>query len=552
MDERNESFMELKESAGVMTEGTYPQAGEGYTKPSAKATKKGKNKKKKFPVWAIVLIILVVLGCVGGVIVKNAMQSMQTAMKDAMDQMGSDDLYEVEKIDIEQEISTTGTTIGLEENAYTSPVTAKVDEINVELGQTVHKGDVLLTYDTEDLGDNLAKVKIQARSERAASNESVEAANKAAGKASTADSKAKKINKQVKSLKDDVEELNDEVVSKQDELTDAQEKNAKIEAANEAAKAEAKEKYNAKVAEAIEKGESTENITTEEVKQEALIDTKAIQNELRDLNKQLNKKTEKLTEKQSDLAEQKSISSANKEVSVSDSTKAQISAANELSEMNVNDAQEAYDEGVAGIVAEADGVITNIGATKGAYVNETQTLFTYIDAEQIGVQFTISKDNLGSIVPGQKARVVIGSRQYEGVVDYVSRVASQEAGIGGQSSTGGSIQGKISINNPDENLFIGVSAKVYVFVGRSEQTFGVPYEALNTDIKGDYVYVVDKDNKIQRKDVTIGIYSDEYYEITEGIEEGDKVIKNVTKDMKPGDDYIPENAAMTGLPGMTQ
>lgn len=552
MDERNESFMELKESAGVMTEGTYPQAEGGYTKPSAKEMKKGKNKKKKFPVWAIVLIILVVLGCVGGVIVKNAMQSMQTAMKDAMDQMGSDDLYEVEKIDIEQEISTTGTTIGLEENAYTSPVTAKVDEINVELGQTVHKGDVLLTYDTEDLGDNLAKVKIQARSERAASNESVEAANKAAGKASTADSKVKKINKQVKSLKDDVEELNDEVVSKQDELTDAQEKNAKIEAANEAAKAEAKEKYNAKVAEAIEKGESTENITTEEVKQEALIDTKAIQNELRDLNKQLNKKTEKLTEKQSDLAEQKSISSANKEVSVSDSTKAQISAANELSEMNVNDAQEAYDEGVAGIVAEADGVITNIGATKGAYVNETQTLFTYIDAEQIGVQFTISKDNLGSIVPGQKARVVIGSRQYEGVVDYVSRVASQEAGIGGQSSTGGSIQGKISINNPDENLFIGVSAKVYVFVGRSEQTFGVPYEALNTDIKGDYVYVVDKDNKIQRKDVTIGIYSDEYYEITEGIEEGDKVIKNVTKDMKPGDDYIPENAAMTGLPGMTQ
>lgn len=550
MDERNENIMEFKEAVGVMTEGNASQQGFDYVN-SAKATKK-KGKKKKFPVWAIVLIILLVLGVVFAVVVKNAMGKMQTAMKDAMEQTGDEDLYTVEKIDIEQEISTSGTTIGIEENAYTSPVNAKVNDINVEVGQTIHKGDVLLTFDTEDLGDNLAKVKIQARSERAASNESFEAANKAAGKANKADSKAKKINKQVKSLKDDVEELNDEVVSKQDELTDAQEKNAKIEAANEAAKVEAKEKYNAKVAEAIEKGESTENITTEEVKQEALIDTKKIQNELRELNKELNKKTEKLTEKQTDLAEQKSISSANKEVSVSDSTKAQVSAANELSEMNVNDAQEAYDDGVAGIVAEEDGVVTAIGATKGAYVSETQTLFTYIDADQIGVQFTISKDNLGSIVPGQKARVVIGSKQYEGVVDYVSRVAAQEAGLTGQSATGGSIQGKITINNPDENLFIGVSAKVYVFVGKSEQTFGVPYEALNTDIKGDYVYVVDKDNKIQRKDVTIGIYSDEYYEIIDGIEEGDKVIRNVTKDMKPGDEYVPGSAAMPGMPGMMQ
>jgi multidrug efflux pump subunit AcrA (membrane-fusion protein) len=124
--------------------------------------------------------------------------------------------------------------------------------------------------------------------------------------------------------------------------------------------------------------------------------------------------------------------------------------------------------------------------------------------------------------------------------------AYQAAGTG---SSGGNIQGKIVINNPDENLYIGISAKVYIFVGKSEGTLAVPYEALNTDIDGDYVYVVDKDNKIQRKDVKIGIFSDEYYEITEGIEEGDKVIREVTKDMKPGDEYVPQ-AAMPNMMGM--
>ena len=554
MDERNEITTELKETVGVITgESSVSSEGEATGSVSSGGKTGRRRKKKKIPAWVIVLIIAAIIGgtVVLGFAIKNGMQKMQTAMEEAMDNMSGDDLYVVEKTDVEQEIATSGTTIGLEEDAYTSPVTAKVDDIRVEVGQTIHKGEVLLTYDTSDLGDNLAKVKIQAQSERAASNESLEAASKAAGKADTAETKAKKLKKQINSLKKEVEDLNDDVVSKQDELAEAQEKNAKAEAANEAAKAEAKEKAAAKALDAAEKGEAAENITTEAVKEEALIDTKEIQNELRGLNKELTKKTEKLTEKQTELAEQNSIASANKEVTVSDSTKAQISAARELSDMNINDAQEAYDEGMAGITARTDGIISSVQIVKGSYASETQTLLTIIDADQIGVSFTISKDDLGSVKPNQKVRVVIGNNQYDGFVEYISRVASTDSAYqaAGTGSSGGNIQGKIVINNPDENLYIGISAKVYIFVGKSEGTLAVPYEALNTDIDGDYVYVVDKDNKIQRKDVKIGIFSDEYYEITEGIEEGDKVIREVTKDMKPGDEYVPKTA-MPNMMGM--
>lgn len=554
MDERNEITTELKETVGVITgESSVSSEGEATGNVSSGGKTGRRRKKKKVPTWVIVLIIAAIIGgtVVLGFAIKNGMQKMQTAMEEAMDNMSGDDLYVVEKTDVEQEIATSGTTIGLEEDAYTSPVTAKVDDIRVEVGQTIHKGEVLLTYDTSDLGDNLAKVKIQAQSERAASNESLEAASKAAGKADTAETKAKKLKKQINSLKKEVEDLNDDVVSKQDELAEAQEKNAKAEAANEAAKAEAKEKAAAKALDAAEKGEAAENITTEAVKEEALIDTKEIQNELRGLNKELTKKTEKLTEKQTELAEQNSIASANKEVTVSDSTKAQISAARELSDMNINDAQEAYDEGMAGITARTDGIISSVQIVKGSYASETQTLLTIIDADQIGVSFTISKDDLGSVKPNQKVRVVIGNNQYDGFVEYISRVASTDSAYqaAGTGSSGGNIQGKIVINNPDENLYIGISAKVYIFVGKSEGTLAVPYEALNTDIDGDYVYVVDKDNKIQRKDVKIGIFSDEYYEITEGIEEGDKVIREVTKDMKPGDEYVPKTA-MPNMMGM--
>lgn len=562
MNSNYENDNELKEKAGIIEGSDVEAAGndisgnseEGGRKPNNQKNRKYHKKKsgKKMPKWGVALIIVAVIAVVVGLgySMSQSIKQFQTAMKDAADEMGSDDLYVVEKVDVEQEIATSGTTIGLEEDAYTSPVTAKVDDIRVEVGQTIHKGEVLITYDASELGDNLAKVKIQAESERAASNESFEAANKAAGKADTAESKAKKLQKEVDSLKKDVTKLSDKITDKQDELTEAQEKNAKAEAANAEAKAEAKEKAATKAAEAAARGESTENITTEAYTEQPIIDTKEIQTDIRDLNKKLNQKTEKLTEKQSELAEQESIAKANEDVSVSDSTKAQISAARELSDMTINDAQEAYDEGLAGITAKTDGIISSIQVIKGSYASETQTLLTIIDADQIGVKFTISKDDLGSVQPNQKVRIVIGNNQYEGFVQYISRVASSDStyAVSG-SNSGGNIEGKIVVNNPDDNLYIGVSAKVYIFVGKSEGTLAVPYEALNTDINGDYVYVVDKDNKIQRKDVKIGIFSDEYYEITEGIEEGDKVIREVTKDMKPGDEYVSPTPAVPGMMG---
>ena len=533
---------ELREEAGVITDNEDTSVKSASEDTSDKPIKKYSSKKKKMPKWGTALIVI---GCfvISGVVISaiiSSVKKMQTAMQEATEQMSGDDLYTVEKIDIEQEVSTSGITIGLEENAYTSPVTAKVNDIRVEAGQTIHKGEVLLTYDTSELDDNLTKVKIQAQSERAAVNESFEAANDAADKASDASSKAKKLKKQVKSLKNDITSISDKISTAEEEVATIQNKYTNITNTNGGDSDNSTEGTDVTDTQTSDAGMSAEDTAR----------LKELNDEIKSLNKKLTSKNDELTEKQTDLAEQETIVSANKDVKVSESTKAQASATRELSDMNINDAQESFDEGAAGLVAQKDGIVTSVQIVKGAYASETQTLVTMIDADKIGVEFSISKDDLGSIEPNQKVRIVIGNQQYEGVVTYISRVASSETSLTTGASTGGTIQGKILVNNPDDKLYIGVSAKVYIFVGKSEGTLGVPYEALNTDINGDYVYVVDKDNKIRRKDVTIGIYSDEYYEVTEGIEEGDRVIREVTKDMKPGDEYVPQASAMPNMLGM--
>lgn len=471
-----------------------------------KKTAKKKSKKKMIIIIIVVAIVLFVIAVVG--VISSISKSMQAAMEEMTSK--GEDVFKVEKQDVEQEITTSGTVIGTEKNAYVSPVTAKVEDIRVEVGQIVKKGDVLLTYDASELGDNLEKVKIQAQSERAAGNESYEMANEAASKTSAAQKKAKKLKSDIKKLKKEIQTLSDKVSEYEDQMKEAE--NA-----------------------AVAGGDGTaENAKT--------VDESAYKKAV----KKLNEKNESLAGKQEQLAEQESIVAANKDVKVSDSTKAQVSATNRLSDMNINDAQDSLDAAEAGIVASKNGIVESIEIVKGAYANETQTLVTVIDADKIGVEFSISKDDLGSITSGQKARVVIAGNEYEGSVDFVSKVATSDLDMAmGNNSSGATIKGRILIDNPDEDIFIGVAAKVYIFVGKSEQTLVIPYEALNTDIDGDYVYVVNDNNLIERKDVTLGIYSDEYYEVTDGLKEGDRVITDVTSDMKPGEVYVGNAAAMT-------
>lgn len=478
--------------------------------------KKKKSKKK-------IVIIVIVAVAVFLVLAISALNRLSKGMQDAMNAMAGEDdtTFKVEKQDVEQEIATSGMVVGLERDAYVSPVTAQVNDVRVEVGQTVKKGDILLTYDDSDLGDNLERVRIQAQTERAAGNESYEMVNEAASKTSAAKKKVKNLEDEIKKLKKEISELTEEV----------EEYEEQIEAATAAKQAATQ---STQVSDPTAEDGQTAAETDVEDDEDLEVDQKAYKKAVSNLNK----KQETLAEKQSELAEQQAIITANQDAKVSESTKAQISATNQLSDMNISAAQESLDAAKAGLTAEHDGIVESVDIIKGAYASETMTLMTIIHSDKVGVECTISKDDLGSIAPGQKARIVISGNEYEGTVDFVSRVASSDSPYASTTNTGGSIKGRIMIDNPDDKIYIGVSAKVYIFVGESKQTLVVPYEALNTDINGDFVYIVNEENLIERRDVTLGICSDEYYEILDGLSEGDSVITQVTSDMKPGDAYV--------------
>ena len=82
---------------------------------------------------------------------------------------------------------------------------------------------------------------------------------------------------------------------------------------------------------------------------------------------------------------------------------------------------------------------------------------------------------------------------------------------------------KIAINNPDDNLKAGYTANAKIMLSEPITMTVVPYEAVNQDDKGEYVYILEE-NKAVRRYVTTGYELSDGIEVTSGLSSGDYVI----------------------------
>ena len=63
----------------------------------------------------------------------------------------------------------------------------------------------------------------------------------------------------------------------------------------------------------------------------------------------------------------------------------------------------------------------------------------------------------------------------------------------------------------------------------------LPYTSVINENDKYYVYIVDKENKVKRKEVVVGETDNNFYHIKSGIEIGETVIKEADMNLKDGD-----------------
>ena len=237
------------------------------------------------------------------------------------------------------------------------------------------------------------------------------------------------------------------------------------------------------------------------------------------LEAELEKASNTLAELQSRLSSQQAVAESDPSA-VTAEEKEKMEITNNLSELDQMSAQELVEAAKKGIKADFNGVITKVSVVEGATTALGTELFTLQNTDKINVNVNVSKYDYDKLKEGQSADITLAGKTYEGEVTSISHVATQ-------NEKGASlISADVRIKNPDDDIFLGVDAKVTIHAEEADDVVGLPSEVVNIGKDGSFCYVIEN-GVITRRDITTGISSDDYVEVTEGIKEGDEVIRDL-------------------------
>ncbi len=134
-----------------------------------------------------------------------------------------------------------------------------------------------------------------------------------------------------------------------------------------------------------------------------------------------------------------------------------------------------------------------------------------------------------------RLRLVTGDDYaYDGVIDYASNRVDASTGT---------ITVTTSFPNPDNTLIPGQFVRIVVQRGQPEMQLLVPQPSVLEDMQGRYVYIVDDDNMVARRNVDLGQREGVDWVVLTGLNEGDRVIVHGIQKVRPG---MPVTASPVG------
>jgi len=187
-----------------------------------------------------------------------------------------------------------------------------------------------------------------------------------------------------------------------------------------------------------------------------------------------------------------------------------------------NDLDEAGDElEKAVILASFDGIIVSINADEGDTVLTTTTIVHLIDLTSMELSVDVDEIDIPGVKPGQRAIIEIDALigvQFEGGIISISSLGSEDAGVI-------LYEVKIGFDVPEgSGIKAGMSATADIIISERSNVLLAPSRAIKQESPGNPVVKVMVDEEIEERPVVIGISDDFDTEIVDGLEEGEVVV----------------------------
>lgn len=382
--------------------------------------------------------------------------------------------------------------------SFYSEIDGKIGNIAVSEGDAVKKGDVLISYDAEDLQYRTEAAALDARLKEENYTDKVQANDRVAGLYSEAAGSLKSLDEQILIYQAAILQIDDEIEKKKAALAD-EGANLQISLIDWADEPYSEEYENLQkqvqrnTYEQSHNKDLVEMETTRRCYQENLSDCKQ-------------KKAEMESQKKSSYTSM--MTKAGKE---------SLETSKEADELATGNTAEKLDEAGKGIISDINGVVTKVYTKEGSTEAQGRELITVESTDNMVVRFRVGKYDIENLREGQEATVTIRNKDYSGKISKIDKkVTKDEKGSNGVSM-------EITLDSPDEDIILGLEAKARIDALSRDNVLMIPKGAIYSDTEGEYVYAAEN-GKAVRKPVEVGIYNSEDIEIRSGLNEGDKVI----------------------------
>ena len=394
--------------------------------------------------------------------------------------------------------------------SFYSDIEGKIGNIAFTEGEAVKKGDVLISYDADDLEYRTEAAALDAKLKEENYTDKVQANDRVAGLYSEAAGSLKSLDDQILLYQAAILQLDDEIEKKRAALA-GEGANLQISLIDWADEPYSEEYENLQ--------KEVQRNTYEQAHNEELVrmetTRRCYQENLSDCKQ---KKAEMESQKKSSYTSM--MTKAGKEG---------LETSREADELTSGNTAEKLKAAGKGIVSDINGVVTKVYTKEGAVEMQGKELLTVESTDDMVVKFRVGKHDIENLVEGQAATVTIRNTDYAGKISKIDKkVTKDEKGNSGVCM-------EITLDSPDENIILGLEAKAKIDALSKDNVMMIPKGAIYSDTEGEYVYAI-RDGKAVKTPVEVGIYNNEVIEIRSGLNETDKVVIAGEKEITEGMD----------------
>ncbi len=163
------------------------------------------------------------------------------------------------------------------------------------------------------------------------------------------------------------------------------------------------------------------------------------------------------------------------------------------------------------------GIIGRVYVDIGENVTTQTPIALVVDMRRVEIDLDIPEKYYAKIAIGQTAKISVDAYPGEEFIGKVTKISP----VVDVSTRAAPIE--IIVDNPEQKLRSGMFAKVNLIISEHKDVPVILKEAIMGKEPGLYVYVIEGKSAVLRK-INLGIRQEPYYEVKQGLKEGDLVV----------------------------